>query len=175
MLMLPRYARRINDAMGEYAVSRIEVITGSLAGRSVLILGVSYRGGVRETAFTSAKLLQEALLERGAIVYIDDPLFSQDELRALGFTPFTHELASEIYAIILQADHHSYLSLDFRQFANCLVVLDGRKTLGREKIESLGMRYVAIGDGGLQVREAPGVNMREQALVSQVFSREGGE
>src|SRR5437660_8350060 len=63
MLMLPRYARRINDAMAEYAVRRIEGITGSLAGQSVLILGVTYRGDDRAVAFTIAKLLQDALLE----------------------------------------------------------------------------------------------------------------
>src|SRR3989440_4837683 len=62
MLMLPRFARRINDAMAEYAVSRIEAIIGSLEQQSVLILGVAYRGDVREAAFTSARLLQDAHL-----------------------------------------------------------------------------------------------------------------
>src|SRR5258708_21711222 len=46
-LRLPRTARHINDAMAEYAVSRIEVMIGSLSHRSVLILGVTYRGDVR--------------------------------------------------------------------------------------------------------------------------------
>jgi nucleotide sugar dehydrogenase len=147
MLKLPCYARRINDAMAEYGVCRIEGITGSLANRSVLILGVSYRGDVHEAAFTSAKLLQDALLECGATVYVDDPLFSQDELRALGYTPFTQELAGKICAIILQAGHLAYQSLDFRQFGRCQVVLDGRWVLSREKIESLRMHYIAIGDG----------------------------
>jgi len=175
MLMLPRYARRINDAMAEYAVRRIEGITGSLAGLSVLILGVAYRGEVREVAFTSAQLLQDALIAHGAIVYADDPLFSEDELRALEYTPLTPLVEDKIRAIILQADHKAYQSFDFSRFASCQVVFDGRKVFNREKIDSLGMRYVAIGDGGLQVREAPKVNMREQAFVSQAFSREGGE
>ena len=65
MLTLPRAARRINDGMAEYAVSRIEAVLGSLVGRSVLILGVAYRGDVREAAFTSAKLLQDALVQIG--------------------------------------------------------------------------------------------------------------
>jgi len=175
LLMLPRYARRINDAMAEYAVRRIEGITGALAGQSVLILGVAYRGDVREVAFTSAKLLQDALVEHGAIVYADDPLFSEDELHALGYTRLTPLLEDKIRAIILQADHKAYQSFDFSRFVSCQVVLDGRKVFNREKIESLGMCYVAIGDGSLQVREAPRVNMREPTFVSQAFSREGGE
>src|SRR5947209_13498231 len=146
MLMLPRYARQINDAMAEYAVRRIEGITGSLAGQSVLILGVAYRGEVREVAFTSAKLLQDALVEHGAIVYADDPLFTKDELVALGFTSLTPLVEDKIGAIILQADHREYQSFDFSRFVSCQVVLDGRKAFDHEKVESLGMRYISIGD-----------------------------
>jgi len=158
--------------MAEYAVRRVEAITRSLAGRSVLILGLSYRGDVREAAFTSAKLLQNALSERGAAVYIDDPLFGQDELRALGYIPFTPELEGEICAIILQTGHLVYQSLAFSRFERCLVVLDGRRVLCREKIESLGMRYIAIGDGGLRTQEG---YRSESALASLTFGREGGE
>jgi nucleotide sugar dehydrogenase len=147
MLMLPRYARQINDAMAEYAVRRIEGITGPLAGQSVLILGVSYRGDVREVAFTSAKLLQDALLAHGATVYADDPLFSADELHTLGYTPFTSLVEGEIRAIILQANHKAYQSFDFNRFASCQVVFDGRYALYHEKVEELNVRYAFIGDG----------------------------
>src|SRR6266567_1904873 len=147
MLMLPRFARRINDAMAEYAVSRIEAIIGSLEQQSVLILGVAYRGNVREAAFTSARLLQDALRERGARVYADDPLYSEDELRAMGFRPFSPEREEEIRAIVLQAGHQVYREYDFGRFPACRVVLDGRRALCRERIEALGMRYVTIGDG----------------------------
>jgi nucleotide sugar dehydrogenase len=172
MLMLPRYARRINDAMAEYAVRRIEDSIGSLANRSVLILGASYRGNVRETAFSSTKLLQDALFARGAKVCIDDPLFSYEELKARGYTPFTPERREEICAIILQADHSSYLSLDFRQFSSCLVVLDGRKVLTREKIESLGMLYLSIGNG---VREQFDRHEKEKRASLASMLRNGGK
>lgn len=147
MLTLPFYARRINDAMAEYAVQRLQAVIGPLAHQSVLILGVTYRGDVREVAFTSAKLLQEALLAHGAAVYADDPLFSADELQALGYTPFTSEMESKIGAIILQADHQAYRRFDFSRFCHCQVVLDGRRALQRTQIEAPGIRYLAIGDG----------------------------
>ncbi len=156
MLALPRNARRINDAMAEYAVQRIEAVIGSLDRQAVLMLGVAYRGDVRETAFTSANLLQEALLERGGTVYVDDPLFSESELRALGYPPLVPEYENDIRAIILQADHHTYQSLDFSRFARCEVVLDGRRALRREMIESLGMHYIAIGDGKRRLLQRPG-------------------
>jgi nucleotide sugar dehydrogenase len=169
VLMLPRSARRINDAMAEYAVRRIEATVGSLAEQPVLILGVAYRGDVRETAFTSAKLLQEALLKHGATVYVDDPLVRERELRALGYTPLSPEVEGAIRAIILQADHEAYHSLDFNRFADCQVVLDGRRVLSREKIESLGMRYIAIGDGDCGESEIA----EDMQAPSSVLSRRG--
>lgn len=147
MLTLAREARRINDGMAEYAVSRIEVVLGSLTNCSVLMLGVAYRGDVRETAFTSAKRLQDALLQRGALVYSQDPLFSSEEMRSLGYTPLAPEMENQIDAIILQANHQVYQVLDFRRFPNCQVVLDGRQALKRECIEKLGMQYIVIGEG----------------------------
>lgn len=184
MLMLARSARRINDWMAEYAVRRVEAVIGPLAHQSVLILGVAYRGNVHETAFTCAKLLKDALVEHGATVYVDDPLFSEEELRALGYTPLPAELAEEIHAIILQANHQGYQSLDFSRFANCQVVLDGRTALDQEKIESLGIRYITIGDGNWEKPEmqrerlyvSPGFpveNSRKLGLVMEHLAREG--
>src|SRR5713226_3195400 len=156
MLTLPRAARHVNDAMSEYAVNRIEAITGSLAHQSVLVLGIAYRGNVRAVAFTSAQLLQHALLARGASVYVDDPLFSAAELSELGYTPLPAKHEHEICAIVLQADHSNYRTLDFSRFAHCRVVMDGRRALCPQYIESLGMQYIAIGDGGQKKPTAGG-------------------
>lgn len=150
LLTLPRSARHINDAMAEYAVQRIEAIMGSLAHQAVLILGIAYRGDVRETAFTSAKLLQEALLAHGATVYVDDPMFTETEIRELGYIPLAAGQEETVHAIIVQAAHQSYQQFDFKPFTHCQVVLDGRRTLCREQIESFGMHYIAPGDGGIR-------------------------
>lgn len=171
ILVLPRHARCINDAMAEHAVGRVESVIGSLAHQSVLILGVAYRGDVRESAFTSAKLLQDTLLNCGAVVYVDDPLFSRDELRALGYTPLAPGQEREIRVIMLQASHQAYRSLDFRQFASCQVVLDGRNALNREQIEALGMQYIAIGDGN---RTMSKTQLQRHSSGSPAFQRGGG-
>ncbi|HZU68959.1 MAG TPA: nucleotide sugar dehydrogenase [Ktedonobacteraceae bacterium] len=147
VLLLPQYARQVNDAMAEYAVRRVEDILGSLVGLSVLILGAAYRGNVREAAYTSAGLIRDALVRHGATVYLDDPLFTKDELHALGFTPFCEGLEDEVRAIILQADHQAYQSFDFSRFTHCELLLDGRRAFSRENIESQGLRYLSIGDG----------------------------
>jgi nucleotide sugar dehydrogenase len=150
-MTLPQRARQINDGMARYAIQRIEAEIGSLSGKAVLLLGVAYRANVRETAFTSALLLQDALRERGALVYSDDPLYNDEELSSLGFTPFRPELAGDVQAIIAQAAHRAYTSFDLRPFTACRVVLDGRHVLSQEQVEAAGMRYIRIGDGKVPV------------------------
>lgn len=162
-LLLPRLARQINDSMAEYAVKRIVDVIGTLQGCSVLLLGVAYRGNVRETAFTSALLLREALVASGASVYAADPLFSADDLEEAGYTPFQAGHEGEIDAILVQAYHQEYQYFDFARFVNCQVVLDGRRELSREQVESLGMSFIAIGDGRA-VSTQPALGADEEVL-----------
>lgn len=151
-LELTRHARQTNDSMPDYAAQRLEAAMGSLKGKVALILGFAYRGNVREHAFTSARALHTALQARGATVYIDDPLYSKAELAALGYTAYSDDLAPNVSAIVLQANHLAYQELDFGQFTNCAVVLDGRRALNRQAIEELGIRYVYVGDGNMAPR-----------------------
>jgi nucleotide sugar dehydrogenase len=148
MLALPRLARRVNDGMAAYAVARLEKACGPLRGRAVLLLGVAYRADVRETAGSSARRLQEALLRRSALVYAHDPLFTTQELQTLGYRPLLPGEEEQIVAIILQAAHRAYRAFDFARFPNCRAVLDGRRAFERQHIEALGLRYLAPGDGG---------------------------
>lgn len=155
-LALPRRARAINDEMAEYAVGRIEAAAGPLAGRAALILGVAYRGDVREHAFTSARLLREALVAHGATAYAHDPLYTDAELEGMGYAPLQPEQRGAVAAIILQAAHQAYQTLDFGEFPQCRVVLDGRRALTRARIEAIearGMTYIAIGDGRMPIQE----------------------
>jgi nucleotide sugar dehydrogenase len=160
-LTLPPLARQVNDGMAEYAALRIQEEVGEIAGKAVLILGVAYRGDVHEIAFSSARLLQAALQAHGAVVYVDDPLYSREELTALGYTPMPLdplEGAAAVEAIVAQAAHSAYRSFDLRPFTACRVVLDGRQALSQREVEASGMRYLRIGDGqasGASASSAP--------------------
>jgi nucleotide sugar dehydrogenase len=155
-LQLPRLARQINDAMAAYAVNRLKAVLGALAGSSILLLGVAYRGDVRETAFSSALLLRTALQREGAYVYAHDPLYSDDELRSMGYVPLSPTVEHEIVGIVLQSAHSLYRAFDFVRFEHCRALLDGRQALDSERgrLEALGMHYLAPGDGEFVPDEA---------------------
>lgn len=142
---LPAAARAINEAMPAYAVDLLagELDVG-LAGARVLILGVSYRGGVKETAFSGAFALADELRAREAVPVVTDPLYDPDELRTLGFAPWDGE---NIVAAILQADHVEFLSLSPRDLPGAKVVIDGRGVLDPARWETGGVALRRIGRG----------------------------
>lgn len=112
---LPGVAREINEAMPAYAVQ----LLGSCKGKRVLILGVAYRGGVKETAFSGAFALRDELLAAGATPVATDPLYSNEELVGLGFEPWD---GKPVDGAIVQADHPEYKALAI----DTPVVVDGR-------------------------------------------------
>jgi UDP-N-acetyl-D-mannosaminuronate dehydrogenase len=145
-------SRRINDSMALYGVGQLDAAlrenTGSgVRGKTVLILGVSYRGGVKEPTLSSALLVAKALEENGAIAFAHDPLFTDEELLDLGLEPAPLPPDLTVDAVILQAMHPAYADLDLRMFEGASVFLDGRRTFDRARVEAAGLRYLAIGLG----------------------------
>lgn len=128
-LSLVKDARRINAGMPALAVKSVCDEIGSLDGRQVLILGVSYRGGVKETAFSGAFSLVGELEKLGASVQVLDPLFSDVELVALGLKVFRNK--SWPHVVILHSDHESFKAFESADFPNVEVVYDGRNFLDK--------------------------------------------
>jgi UDP-N-acetyl-D-mannosaminuronic acid dehydrogenase len=145
---LPLAAREINERMPAYAAD----LLGDIAGRRVLILGIAYRGGVKETAFSGAFALRQALSERGAEVLAADPLFTDDELRAHGFTPWD---GSAVDAAVVQADHEAYATLGVDDLPGVQAIVDGRGILDASRFPGVPVRRIGRPDGTPQDPGSP--------------------
>ncbi len=149
-LTLPRAARQTNDGMARWALDRLSLTLGGLAGQRVLILGYSYRENVKETAFSAAKTLIRELHAGGAVPLLADPLYSAAELAATGADPVDFTNRVPVDAVILQAPHRAFAALDWAALATagCRAILDGRNALTpatRAAITQAGMAYLGIG------------------------------
>lgn len=142
---VPRVCREVNSDMPRYAVDRIEEVVGSVAGRTAGVWGVAYRGGVKEPAFSGAFPLRDLLVERGARVVAHDPMFSVEELAAMGFEAWDGESPVEI--VFIQADHAEYRDLTPDDIPGVRGVLDGRRALDPGPWEAAGVPVRSIGDG----------------------------
>jgi UDP-N-acetyl-D-glucosamine dehydrogenase len=144
-LRIPPLARKINEEMSGWTVDRIEERLGPLEGQGALILGIAYRGNVREDAFSSAFRLRDELSAAGATVYAHDPFFDPEHLRRRGFVPYSLDRPDPVRVAIVQAAHDAYRELDFGALPGLELVVDGRNALDRSRIAEAGLAYVGIG------------------------------
>jgi UDP-N-acetyl-D-mannosaminuronate dehydrogenase len=110
--------------MPKYVVDLLEEKHGDLEGQIVVVLGASYRGGVKETAFSGVFSVVEELQRKGAVVKVHDPMFSDEELKENNFSPFS--LGESADAVILQANHGEYLNISEKDFEGLQTMIDGR-------------------------------------------------
>lgn len=154
---LPAAARTVNEAMPAYAVELLADTlaaqpgaTRDLTARRVLVLGATYRGDVKETAFSGVFGLRDALHAAGAIPLVADPLMSDDELTALGLQPWDGQ---PVDAAIVQADHARYRDLQPADVPGATVIVDGRNVLEPAAWAARGVTVRRIGRDA----ERPGV------------------
>ncbi len=120
-----RTARMFNAGMPQYVVDQLVNTLGSLEGLKVAVLGASYRGGVKETAFSGVFPTVEALRAAGADVVVQDPMYSDEELTKFGWAPY--HLGESVDAVIVQADHADYKTITPTDFPGIKVLFDGRR------------------------------------------------
>tara|TARA_Y100000310_G_scaffold344942_1_gene460654 strand:- start:1119 stop:2297 length:1179 start_codon:yes stop_codon:yes gene_type:complete len=74
---LIKAARTLNDDMVSYYIKKIEKIGGKKVG----IVGLSYREGVKEKAYSRSVAMIQSLKKKGYEVYGLDPLYSEEETK----------------------------------------------------------------------------------------------
>lgn len=133
-------ARTANAAMPEHAVELLAQELGNLSGKNVAVLGISYRGGVKESAFSGVFPTVSALIAKGAKVVVNDPMYTDDEIKSLGFVPY--QIGGAVDGMILQADHAEYKKLGAADFPGIKAVVDGRRALDPNKFAAVSVRVI---------------------------------
>jgi UDP-N-acetyl-D-mannosaminuronate dehydrogenase len=137
-------AREINDYQPARQLDRVAAGWKPLAGKNVLILGLGFRPGVKVDTFSPAYALRDHLLKVGATVTIDDPYYSDAELRQAGFDRGSAATSS---VIVLNTAHREYAHPDFAAWrrAGVEAVLDGRNLWNQGEVERSDILYFGIG------------------------------
>jgi len=143
-LPLVALARSINDGQAQLAVNAIRRELGGLQGQPVLVLGLTYRAGVKELAYSQGPELVRRLAALGAAVHAYDPLLSDDEIRALGATPWAWGTSLGARAIVTQTNDARWSELDPGWFADLRLIFDGRNSLVDIALPP-GVAYVGVG------------------------------
>lgn len=145
--ILIRTARNLNVVRPGMAVLDVRDALGEpndLVGYSVLVLGLTYREGVKEMAFSPGLELVEGFKALGATVHAWDPLLTDKEVRSLGAEAWTWGNTLGVDAIITATADPDFQALYTGWFPNLSVIYDGRNSL-RELSIPEGVEYIGVG------------------------------
>jgi nucleotide sugar dehydrogenase len=156
-LELVATARRVNDGQVGLAIRSIQKVLGGLEGVPILVLGLTYRHGVKELAYSRALPLIDRLTFHGAAVSAWDPLLDDDAVRRSGATPWHWGERGPFRAIVTQTADPRFADLDFGLFPDLALLFDGRNSL-RDVDLPRDVTYQGVGVG--RAARAPGIAAR---------------
>jgi nucleotide sugar dehydrogenase len=119
-------ARKLNAEMPKRLIKELASRIGDFHNVNVLVMGVAYRPGVKESAFSGVFDLVLELEGLGATAWVVDPLYSEEEILNLGLRPYDPLIPPR--ALIVHTDHKEFLDFEQSEFPNVELVLDGRNS-----------------------------------------------
>ncbi len=149
-------AVQTNDEAPLVSLDRVrQLVGGSLEGKRVLVLGISYRQDVGDTRYSPTETFVRAALEAGAEVVAHDPLLDHwEELDRE--VPAELPSAEGFDAVVFAVPHREYRSLDLPRWLGDArpAIFDGFDVLSadqRRLVRSMGCAVASIGRGGEDV------------------------
>jgi UDPglucose 6-dehydrogenase len=138
----------VNERQPFRAIWLAEKAVGSLKGKRVAILGLSFKGGTDDLRDSRATPLANALLDRGAQVVAYDPMVGQEFRNTVPNVEIAKNLASALASsevCIVHNDWPQWRALTAADFGSMKtqVVIDARRILDRQALE--GVRLVVLG------------------------------
>lgn len=146
-----RAAVEANRIMPLHTLHRLDAILGGLAGRRILLAGISYRPAVADTRFSPSQTMVEAARAAGAEILCHDPLVGfWDEMGEE--VPAALPAADCLDAVVMAVGHAEYATLDFSAWLKDArpLFFDANGVLGeaqRNALRQLGCRVESIGRG----------------------------
>ena len=134
-------ARARNLDMPSRAVKQIREEFGDVKDFKVGVLGITYRAGVKESAFSGALDLLSYLQNDGVKVFGLDPFYNESEILNHGFLGVAN--LSELDGVIIHTDHPEFKAIDFESFKNLKFVYDGRRS-HTELNDSKTLKYLTF-------------------------------
>ncbi|MDY0351634.1 MAG: UDP-glucose/GDP-mannose dehydrogenase family protein [Desulfobulbaceae bacterium] len=146
-------AVEVNAAQKARMVKKIrDMLGGSEAGKTLAVLGLTFKPETDDMREAPAVTILPALLEKGARIRAHDPKGMEE---ARKFLPPEVEYVTNAYdacenadAVILLTEWNQYRALDLERIGGLLrnrIFIDLRNVYEPEKLRSLGFQYTGVG------------------------------
>jgi UDP-N-acetyl-D-mannosaminuronate dehydrogenase len=133
-------ARKVNDEITNFYLEKLSARV-PLHGQNVVIYGLAYREGVKESAFSGAFTLKKLLEEQGSKVYLMDELYEATEILSLGFTSLPEDLKQ--FSLVIHTADSNLDDFIAKYKDQILFVIEGRENRSSAS-KILKERYIGI-------------------------------
>jgi UDPglucose 6-dehydrogenase len=150
----------VNDAQIQRMVRKIEATIGSLAGKKIAVLGLSFKPNTNDTRESPAVRIIQELLAAGASVRAFDPVAISEArkmLEGIEFGEDEYDTAAGCDGLVLATEWNQFRALDLERVRSLLqqpIMIDLRNVYEPETMRRLGFRYAAVGRRGAYTNRA---------------------
>jgi len=149
---LLREALNFNEMQKKAFVEKIGRELWNLKGKTLGILGLSFKPDTDDMRFAPSIDIVNALLREEARLRLYDPQATANARRIFGkrasFAKSPYEAARDADALVVLTEWPEFLEIDFKRVKKMMnhpVIFDGRNLYDRTRLERIGFRYYGVG------------------------------
>jgi UDPglucose 6-dehydrogenase len=146
---------RVNTRQRLRMAEKIEALLhGDVAGKTIGILGLSFKPNTDDIRESPALDIIRALQKRGAKIKAYDPVampLAEAELQDVEYCPDAYATCAGSDALVLMTEWNQFRGLDLERVRSLLqepIIVDLRNVYEPETMKRLGFRYAAVGRRG---------------------------
>ncbi len=144
-------AVQVNERQKRIMVERIRSVMGSLKGRKVAILGLSFKPNTNDIREAPSIYIIGELLKEGAKLYACDPVATED-MKAVypkvKYTKDVYKAVKDAEAVVLVTEWNQFRNMDLKRVKTLMKrpnFFDLRNVYEPERMASLGFNYYCVG------------------------------
>ncbi len=144
-------AAEVNERQRQRMVEKIQAALGGLKGKTVGLLGLSFKPNTNDLRESPALAIAEQLIGKGAAIRAYDPEGLEEAtklLPRLQACKDAYDAAQGADALVLMTEWNQFRNLDFELLKQTLrqpIFIDLRNVYEPDRIGALGLRYISVG------------------------------
>jgi UDPglucose 6-dehydrogenase len=143
---------QINRARVERVLDNMVAAVGSVAGKRIGVLGLSFKANTDDVRESPALTMIGRLLESRVEVVAHDPVAIPGARRILGetveFVDDCYKATNDADAVLIATDWNEYRHLDFAMIKKLMrgsVLVDARNLCDPARVAAAGLHYIGVG------------------------------
>lgn len=151
---LLKEVKRVNDEQRQDFVKKIETSLWNIKGKSIAVLGLSFKPDTDDMRFAPSIDIIEALQRLGAKILVYDPQAMEKAktlFKGVIFCKDAYAALRGADCALLVTEWNEFKDLDFRKVKKLMkhpLLVDGRNMYEPHKMKALGFEYVSMGRRG---------------------------